>query len=84
VQRGINEFQMGYQPITNLLQDRNGDLLADSNHILNRRKNYFSHLLNVRVYRASDVPAPSPFVAKIVIEKLKGKNRQAVMKSREN
>jgi hypothetical protein len=34
------------------LKDENGDLFADS-HILNKWKNYFSHLLNV--YRISDV-----------------------------
>jgi hypothetical protein len=31
-----------------LLNDENGDLLADSYNILNRWKNYFSHLLNIR------------------------------------
>jgi hypothetical protein len=34
--RGINEFKRGYQPRNNLLKDENGDLLADSNNILNR------------------------------------------------
>jgi hypothetical protein len=37
--RGINEFQRDYQSTrTNLVQDENGDLLADS-HMLNRRTN---------------------------------------------
>jgi hypothetical protein len=40
--RGINEFTMGYQSISNLLKNENGDLLADSHNILNRWKNYFS------------------------------------------
>jgi hypothetical protein len=35
------------------MKDENGDLLADSNNILNRWKNYFSQLLNV--YNVSDV-----------------------------
>jgi hypothetical protein len=35
------------------VKDENGDLLADSHNILNRRKNYFSQLLNV--HRVSDV-----------------------------
>jgi hypothetical protein len=35
--RGINEFKRGYQPRSNLVKDENGDLLADSNTILNRR-----------------------------------------------
>jgi hypothetical protein len=28
--RGINEFKRGYQPISNLMKDENGDLLVDS------------------------------------------------------
>jgi hypothetical protein len=51
--RGINEFKRGYQPRNNLVKDENGDLLADSNTILNRWKSYFSQLLNV--YDVSDV-----------------------------
>jgi hypothetical protein len=51
--RGINEFKRGYQPRTNLVKDENGDLLADSNTILNRWKSYFSQLLNV--HNGSDV-----------------------------
>jgi hypothetical protein len=46
--RGINEFKKGYLPRNNLVKDVNGDLLADSHNILNRWKNYFSRLLNVR------------------------------------
>jgi hypothetical protein len=73
--RGINYIKRGYQPRSNLVEDENGDLLAD-NHILNRWK-----LLNV--HRVSDVrqieihtaellvPNPSPFEAKIAIAKLK-------------
>jgi hypothetical protein len=30
-------------------QSKNGDLLADSHDILNRQKNYFSQIFNVRV-----------------------------------
>jgi hypothetical protein len=39
--RGINEFKRGYHRRSNLVKDENGDLLADSHNILNRRKNYF-------------------------------------------
>jgi hypothetical protein len=35
------------------VKDENGDLLADSHNILNRWKNYFSHLLSV--HNVSDV-----------------------------
>jgi hypothetical protein len=44
---------MGYQPRSNLEKDENGYLLVDSNIILNRRKSYFSQLLNV--HDVSDV-----------------------------
>jgi hypothetical protein len=37
--RGINEFEKGYQPRTNLIKDENGDLLSDSHSVLNRWKN---------------------------------------------
>jgi hypothetical protein len=42
-----------YQPRNILVKHENGDLLADSRNILNRWKNYFSQLLNVR--NVSDV-----------------------------
>jgi hypothetical protein len=35
------------------VKDENGDLVADSHNIFNRRKNYYPQLLNV--YRVSDV-----------------------------
>jgi hypothetical protein len=37
VYRGINEFKRGYQPKSNLVKNKNGDL-ADSHNILNRWK----------------------------------------------
>jgi hypothetical protein len=46
--RGINEFKQGYEPGTNFVKDERGDLLADPHKIMNRWKNYFCHLLNVR------------------------------------
>jgi hypothetical protein len=67
---GINNCKKCYQPRSNLVKDKNGDLLADS-HILNWWMNYFSQLLNV--HWVSDVwqieiqtdlllvPDPSPF-----------------------
>jgi hypothetical protein len=38
--RGINDFKRGHQPRSNLVEDENGDLLADSHNIVykdNRR-----------------------------------------------
>jgi hypothetical protein len=40
--REVNEFKKSYQPRNNLIKDENGDLLADSDSILNRWKSYFS------------------------------------------
>jgi hypothetical protein len=45
------------------VKDDNGDLHADSHNILNRWKNYFSQLLNVR--RASDVRQIEISIAKL-------------------
>jgi hypothetical protein len=76
------------------VKDENGDLLEDSHNSLNRWKNYFPQLLNV--HRVGDVrqieihtdevlvPDPSPFKVEIAIAKLKGINRQVVIKFRQN
>jgi hypothetical protein len=79
--RGINEFKRGYQPRNNLVKDENGDLLANSHNILNRRNNYFSQLLNVhnvsdvtqiKVHTAEQlVPGPSRLEVEIANAKLK-------------
>jgi hypothetical protein len=45
--RGINEFEKGYQPSTNMATDERGDLLAGPHKSLNRWKNYFCQPLNV-------------------------------------
>jgi hypothetical protein len=41
--RGINDFQKGYRPRTDIVKDENGDLVADSV----RRRIHFSQLFNV-------------------------------------
>jgi hypothetical protein len=79
--RGTNEFKKCYQPITNTVKEKNGDLLADSHSILNRWKNYFCQLLNVhgvsdvrqtRIHTVDPlVPEPRYFEVEIAIEKLK-------------
>jgi len=48
--RGINVFKKGYHHRTNLVQDKNGDPLADSHNILNRWKNLSYILWNVREF----------------------------------
>jgi hypothetical protein len=65
--RGINEFKKGYQPRTNLVKDKGGDLLANPHKILNRWKNYFCQLLNVhgmRGVRHTEMHTAKPFVPK--------------------
>jgi hypothetical protein len=79
--RGISDSKKGYQPRINVVKDEKGDLVADSHSILDRWRNYFSHLLNVHgdsdVRRAEihtaepPVPEPSAFEIEMVIEKLK-------------
>jgi hypothetical protein len=70
----------GVTNTSNLVKDKNGDLLVDSHNILNRWKNY-SQLLNVHrvndlrqieMHRADRlVHDPSPFEVEIAIVKLK-------------
>jgi predicted nucleic acid-binding protein len=74
INTGINEFKRGYQPRSNLVRDENGDLLADSNTIVNRWKSYFSQLLDVQIeiHTAEPlVPGPSHPEVEISIAKLK-------------
>jgi hypothetical protein len=92
--RGIYEFKRGYQFRNNLAEDKNGDMLAESHNILNRWKNYFSHLLNVHnvsnvkqveVHTAERlVLAPSCLEVEIAIIKLKSVNRQVMMEFQQN
>jgi hypothetical protein len=79
--RGINAFERGYQPRSNLVKDEIGDLLADLHSIINRSKNYFSQLLNVNsvtdvrqieVHTAEPLgPGSSRLEAEIAITKFK-------------
>jgi hypothetical protein len=73
------------------VKDENGDLLADSQNILNGWKNCFSQLLNV--HSISDVrqveitaeplvPDPSPFEVEVALQKLrdhKSPDRQHIL-----
>jgi len=40
-------LKTGYQPRINIVKDENSNLLADSQSVWNRWKNYLRHLLNV-------------------------------------
>jgi hypothetical protein len=92
--RGINEFKKGYQPRTNLVKDERGDLLVDPHKILNRWKNYFCQLLNLRGaggVRQTEirtvellVPQPSASEFEVVIGKLRRKNLQVLIRFQQN
>ena len=80
--KGISDFKRGYQTGSNVMKDEKGDLVADSRNILNRWRNYFSQLLNVRgindVNRTAThtveqlVHEPIAFDVELAIENLKG------------
>ena len=79
--RGINDFQMGYQPRTNIVKDEKGHLITDSHSILASWRNHFSQLLNVHgvngvrqteIQKGEPlVPELSAFEVETAIEKLK-------------
>jgi hypothetical protein len=79
--RGINDFKKGYQPRTNAVKDKKGDLVADSHSVLARWRNHISLLLYVHginyvrqteVHTAEPlVPESSAFEVEMAIEKLK-------------
>jgi hypothetical protein len=79
--RGINEFKKGCQPRINIIKDENGTLLADSQSVLNRWKNFFVQVLtvhgdnNVRhmdIHMADPLMLePSPVKVEIATKRLK-------------
>jgi hypothetical protein len=80
--RGINEFKEGYKRRINIINDENGNLLADPQSVLNRWKNFFNQVLNihgVHNVRQKDkqkteplLPEPSFVEVETAIGKLKG------------
>ena len=88
--RTINDFKKGYQPRTNIANEK-CDLISDSHSILARWRKYFSQLLNVHgvndirqteIYTAEPlVPETSAFEVDLAIEKLKITNHQVLIKS---
>jgi hypothetical protein len=66
--RGINEFKKGYQPRINTVKDKNGNLLADPQSVLNKWKNVFNQVLNVRGVhdvRQMDIHTTEPLVPEL-------------------
>jgi len=45
--RGIKVFKKGYQPRTNIVKGKKGDLVTKFHSILPKKRNHFSQLLNV-------------------------------------
>jgi hypothetical protein len=62
---GTNEFKKGYQPKINIIKNENGNLIADTQSVLNRWKNFFSQVLNIRGVhdvRQNDIHMAEPLV----------------------
>jgi len=51
--KGISDFKKGYQPGTDIVKDKNGDIVADGHSILDRWRKHFSQLQSV--HGANDV-----------------------------
>ena len=78
--RGINDFQKGYHPRTNILKDEKGDTVTDCHNILAKWRYHFSQLFNVHgvneirqteIHTAEPlVPEPSAPEFEMAIEKL--------------
>jgi len=78
---GSNDFKKGYQPVTNIVKDKKGDLVRGSHSILARWRNHSSQQLNVRgvndvrqreIHTAEPLATePSNFEVQLAIEKLK-------------
>jgi hypothetical protein len=47
---GINSIIKGFKARSNLIRDENNNLVTDINGLLNRWKNYFYKLFNLRKY----------------------------------
>jgi hypothetical protein len=78
---GSNVFKKGYEPRTNTVKDKKGDIVTGSHSILDRWWNQFSQLLNVHgvndvrqteIHTAEPlVPDPRAFEVELAVEKLK-------------
>ena len=66
--RGISDFKNGYRPRTDIVKDEKGDLVADSDSIFARWRNYFSQLLNVHGdngVRQTEIHTAEPLVLEL-------------------
>ena len=63
--RGSSDFNKGYQPRTNIVQDEKGDLVTESHSILARWEEHFSQLFNVHGVsdiRQTEIDTAGPLV----------------------
>jgi len=94
LKRGIDDFNKGYQPTTNIVKAKKGYLITDSYSILARWRNHFFQLLNVHgvnslrqtaIHVAEPlVPDPNVGEVQLAIEKQKVTIHQALIKSQQN
>jgi hypothetical protein len=63
--RGIIDVKKGYQPRTRIVNDENGDLVADSHTIMVSWRNHFFQILNIHGVsdvRQAEIHAAEPLV----------------------
>jgi hypothetical protein len=71
---------------TNIVKDEQGALVVDSHRILDRRRNYFSQILNVDGVNDVRQTIPEPSVCEIesAVDNLKITNHQILIKYKQN
>jgi len=92
--RGISDGKEGYQPRSDIVKDKKGNLVTDCHSILAGWRNHFSQLFNV--HGVSDVrqtethtaeplvPEPSALEVELANEKIKGHKSLVLIKYQEN
>jgi predicted site-specific integrase-resolvase len=76
LQRGISDFNKGYQPRTNIVKVEKGDLVTDSHSILAGWRKHFSQMFNAHGingvrHREIHIAEPSTFGSEKANEKIK-------------
>jgi len=64
--RGISDFKKGYRTITNIVEDKKGDLVTNSYSILVRWRNHYLQLLNahgVNDVKQTEIHTAEPLVS---------------------
>jgi len=88
--RGINDFQKGYHPRTNILKGEEVDMVTDCHSVLARWRYHFSQLLNVHGVndvRHTDIHTVAslvPLSLRWLLKSYKGTNHYVLIKSQQN